>query len=83
MGGGSQDDLGCLQLPLLGKNKHPHPLIFMRGIQSNILEAFDPRGLCLMLGFTSLFITRPGRCALGNYCIHVIMNIIVNPSSAL
>ena len=65
MGGGSQDDLGCLQLPLLGKNKHPHPLIFMRGIQSNILEAFDPRGLCLMLGFTSLIFTRPGRCAYG------------------
>ena len=65
MGGGSQDDLGCLQLPLLGKNKHPHPLIFMRGIQSNILEAFDPRGLCLMLGFTSLIFTRPGRCAGG------------------
>ena len=61
MGGGSQDDLGCLQLPLLGKNKHPHPLIFMRGIQSNILD----RGLCLMLGFTSLIFTRPGRCGNG------------------
>ena len=35
----------------------------MRGIQSNILEAFGLRGLCLMLGFTALLFTRPGRCA--------------------
>ena len=34
----------------------------MRGIQSNILEAFDLRGLCLMLGISALLITRPGRC---------------------
>ena len=44
------------------QKRHPHPLIFMRGIQSNILEAFDLRGLCLMLGFTALLFTRPGRC---------------------
>ena len=39
-----------------------HPLIFMRGIQSNILEAFDLRGLCLMLGICALLFARPGRC---------------------
>ena len=37
-----------------------HPLIFMRGIQSNILEAFDLRGLCLMLGICALLFARPG-----------------------
>ena len=75
MGGGSQDDLGCLQLPLLGKNKHPHPLIFMRGIQSNILEAFDPRGLCLMLGFTSVIFTRPVRSRPGQFFLGAVASL--------
>ena len=60
----------CLCLAENSKNKHPHPLIFMRVIQSNILGAFDHRGLCLMLGFSPLLFARPGRCVVGKKCLN-------------